>query len=78
VARRRSWRKLHVGVDEHTKEIVAVEMTASHVHDSQVLPRLLTQVSGTVYQVSGDGAYDTKACYESIGQRGAKAAIPPR
>jgi hypothetical protein len=76
--RRRSWRKLHVGVDEHTKEIVAVEMTASHVHDSQVLPRLLTQVSGTVYQVSGDGAYDTKACYESIGQRGAKAAIPPR
>jgi len=23
-------------------------------------------------------AYDTKACYESIGRRGAKAAIPPR
>ncbi len=72
------WRKLHLGVDEHTKEIVAVEITASHVHDSQVLPRLLTQVSGTVCQVSGDGAYDTKACYRSIGQRGAKATIPPR
>ncbi len=37
-----------------------------------------TQVSGTVCQVSGDGAYDTKACYESISQRGAKATIPPR
>ena len=76
--RRRTWRKLHLGVDEHTKEIVAVEMIASHVHDSQVLLRLLTQISATVYQVSGDGAYDTKACYSSIGQRGAKATIPPR
>ncbi len=76
--RRRTWRTLHLGVDEQTKEIVAVEITASHVHDSQVLPRLLTQISGKVCQVSGDGAYDTKACYESIGQRGGKATIPPR
>ncbi len=75
---RRTWRKLHLGVDEHTKEIVAVEITASPVHDSQVLPRALTQISGKIYQVSGDGAYDTKACYKSMGQRGAKATIPPR
>jgi hypothetical protein len=75
---RRRWRKLHLGVDEHTKEIVAVEVTASHVHDNQVLPRLLTQISGRVCQVSGDGADDTKTCYASIGQRGAKATIPPR
>ncbi len=76
--RRRIWRKLHLGVDEHTKEIVAVEITASHVHDSLMLPPLLTQISGKLSQVSGDGAYDTKACYESIGQRGANATIPPR
>ena len=76
--RRRTWRKLHLGVDEQTKEIVAVEVTASNVHDSQVLPRLLTQISGKLCQISGDGAYDTKACYASIGKRGAKATIPPR
>ncbi len=76
--RRRTGRKLHLGVDERTKEIVAVEITGSHVHDSQVLPRLLTQISGKVCQVSGDGAYDTRACYESISQRGAKATIPAR
>jgi hypothetical protein len=76
--RRRIWRKLHLGVDEQTKEIVAVEVTASNVHDSQILPRLLTQIPGTVGQVSGYGAYDTKACYASIGKRGAKATIPPR
>ncbi len=57
---------------------MAVEITASNVHDSRILPPLLTQISGKVCQVSGDGAYDTKACYESIGQRGAKATIPPR
>jgi hypothetical protein len=76
--RRRRWRKLHLGVDEQTKEIVAMEVTASHVHDSQVLPRLVKQISEKINQVSGDGAYDTKACYEAIGQRGANAAIPPR
>ena len=57
---------------------MAVEITESHVHDSRVLPRLLMQISGKVCQISGDGAYDTKACYESIGQRGAKATTPPR
>ncbi|MEE8125666.1 MAG: transposase, partial [Nitrospirales bacterium] len=45
---RRRWRKLHLGVDEHTKKIVAAEITASKVHDSQVLTRLLRQISGKV------------------------------
>ncbi len=61
---RRRWRKLHLGVDEHTKEIVAVEITSSHVHDSQMLPSLLNQIRGKVGQVSGDGADDTNACYK--------------
>ena len=76
--RRRAWRKLHLGVDETTKEIVAVEVTASRVHESLMLPKLLEQVPGRVHQVSGDGAYDTRACYEVIHGRGALATIPPR
>ncbi len=76
--RPRTWRNLHLGVNEYTKEIVAVEITTSHVHDNQVLPRLSAQISGKICQVSGDGAYDTKACCESIAQRGANATIPPR
>ncbi len=77
-SRRQIWRKLHLGFDKHTKEIVAVEITASHVHDNLMLPSLLMQIPGKVYQVSGDEAYDTKACYESAGQSRAKATIPPR
>ncbi len=76
--RRRAWRKLHLGVDETTKEIVAVEVTTSSVHDSLVLPTLLEQIPGRVHQVSGDGAYDTRACYEAARRRGARVAIPPR
>ena len=76
--RRRAWRKLHLGVDETTKEIVAVKVTPSRVHDCTMLPALLDQIPGRIGQVSGDGAYDTRACYESILDREAVATIPPR
>ena len=63
---------------ETTKEIVAVEVTPSRVHDSRMLPTLLSQIAGRIGQVSGDGAYDTGACYQSILDREAVATIPPR
>src|SRR4030095_10141436 len=78
VSRRRTWRKLHLGVDEHTKEIVAVELTGSRVHDSQPLPALLEQIPDPIGQVTGDGAYDTRACYEAVLQRGATPTFVPR
>ena len=76
--RHRAWRKLHLGVDERTKEMVAVEVTPSRVHDGRLLPALLDQIPGRIVQVSGDGAYDTRACYQSILEREAVATIPPR
>ena len=78
VSRRRTWRKLHLGVDERTKEIVAVELTGSRVHDSQPLPALLNQIPEPIAQVSGDGAYDTQACYEAVLKRGAMPTFVPR
>jgi len=56
VSRRRTWRKLHLGIDESTKEIVAGELTGSRLHDSQPLPALLDQIPDPIGQVSGDGA----------------------
>jgi len=78
VSRRRTWRKLHLGVDETTKEIVAVELTKSRVHDSQQLPTLLEQIPDPLGQVSGDGAYDTRTCYEAVLHRGATPVFVPR
>ena len=43
-----------------------------------MLPSLLEQVTQPICQVSADGGYDRRTCYEAIAKRGAKAAIPPR
>jgi hypothetical protein len=65
-------------VDERTKEIVAVELTGSRAHDSQPLPALLEQIVDPIAQVSGDGAYDTRACHEAVLERGATPVFAPR
>jgi hypothetical protein len=55
-----------------------VELTGSRVHDSQPLPILLAQIPGPIGQVSGDGAYDTRTCYEAALQRQATPTFVPR
>jgi hypothetical protein len=77
-SKRRTWRKLHLGVDETTNEIVAAVITTNDLADSQVLEDLLDQVDEDIEQVSGDGGYDKRGCYAAIQKRRAKAAIPPQ
>ena len=75
---RRTWQKLHLGIDETTGEIISAVATTNDYHDSEVLGNILDGVESEILQVSGDGAYDTKGCYESIQQRQARVGIPPR
>ncbi|MGH9902137.1 MAG: IS5 family transposase [Pyrinomonadaceae bacterium] len=77
-SKRRTWRKLHLGADEATGEIVAAVVSTNNFTDGQVLPDLLAQVADDLKQVSGDGGYDKRNCYDAIGERGARAAIPPQ
>ena len=76
--KRRTWRKLHVAVDENTGEIAAVSVTEANVHDCEMLPNLLKQIEGSISQVTGDGAYDTHDSYEAVINKGAKPCFPPR
>ncbi|OUL28948.1 hypothetical protein BV378_07045 [Nostoc sp. RF31YmG] len=78
VGKRRTWRKLHLGVDSETGEILGAMVTTNDMADCEVLPDILEQISQPIEQVSGDGGYDTKGCYDTISQRGVKAIIPPR
>ena len=48
------------------------------MHDSELLPALLEQLTDPITQVSGDGAYDTRACYEAVLQRGEVPVFVPR
>jgi IS5 family transposase len=77
-SRRRTWRKLHLGVDEATGEVVAAAVSTNSFKDSQLLPDLLEQVEGELSQVSADGAYDSRNCYDALREREARAAIPPQ
>lgn len=76
--KRRTWRKLHLGVDESSGEILAAMVTTANVADCEVLGELLEQIEPDIEQVSGDGGYDTRKCYDAITTRFAKATIPPR
>lgn len=79
VGKRRSWRKLHLGVDPNTHEIVAAELTTLEIPDGQVLPDLLQQVDGhPTGTVIADGAYDNHRDYEAILEQGGQPVIPPK
>jgi len=79
-SKRRVWRKIHLGIDEQTLEIRAVEVTSSNVGVALMLPELLAQIPADeeIATVTADGAYDTRACHDAIVARGAAAVIPPR
>lgn len=78
VSKRRTWRKLHLAVDEATGEILAAEVTANDKKDGQLLAPLLAGIADDIEQVSADGAYDQRDCYDTLSERDIKAAIPPR
>ncbi|MEP0916024.1 IS5 family transposase [Leptolyngbya sp. DQ-M1] len=78
ISKRRTWRKLHLGVDEATGEILAAVVTSNTVHDGKVLGNLLDQIEDEIKQVTTDGAYDHRHCYDDITERRAKPVIPPR
>ncbi|EGQ7966913.1 IS5 family transposase [Vibrio vulnificus] len=76
--KRRVWRKLHLAVDTSTHEIVAAELSLCNVTDAEVLPNLLKQTRRRIIEISGDGAYDTRDCYDAIRVKRAVPLIPPR
>lgn len=79
-SKRRTWRKIHIGIDEETLEVRAVEVTSSNIGDAPMLPELLNQIppDQDIGSVTADGAYDTRKCHEALAALGAHAVIPPR
>jgi Transposase DDE domain len=77
---RRQWRKVHLAIDASTLEARAIKVTSNSVGDAHTLPELLSQIPAdeVISSISGDGAYDTKACHKAITQKQANALIPQR
>jgi Transposase DDE domain len=78
--KRRSWRKLHLGVDAGTGRIEAVELTGHATDDGSRVGPLLDRVAGLVASFTGDGAYDREDVYGAVAERHPEAAVvvPPR
>ncbi len=78
--KRRLWRKIHIGIDEQSLEIRAIEVTSSSIGDAPMLPTLLAQIpqDQEIGIVTADGAYDTRKCHDAIADRNACPVIPPR
>ena len=64
--KRRTWRKLHLAIDASTHEVVAAEVSLVSVGDNEVLPTLLNPLRRKIMQITADGAYDTKGCYQLL------------
>ncbi len=67
--KRRTWRKLHVGVNEATGEVVAQTLTSHRIDDASQVAPLLTQVDEAVEAVGGDGAYDKQKVFDALATR---------
>lgn len=77
--KRRTWRKLHLAVDEANNRILGVILTTNDFKDNEVFPALMNQVEPeNITRVTGDGAYDDQKCFAWAEENQVKAVFPPR
>src|SRR5450830_1539030 len=78
VAARRTWRKLHLAVDEN-HQILACELTTPEVGDPTAIADLLDQIDSPFETFIGDGAYDRDTVSKAVlaKQSDALIVVPP-
>jgi IS5 family transposase len=78
-AKRRSWRKLHIGIDAGSGEIVAFDLTDKDVDDASHVEPLLDQLADAPASFMADGAYDRGAVLDAVLTRNpdARFIVPP-
>lgn len=77
-SKRRTWRKLHLGVDPDTGFIHGHVTTTNSESDESQVEDLLDQVDAAIDEVYLDGAYDAQSCYDGLIERDIHPIIPPQ
>jgi hypothetical protein len=67
--KRRSWRKLHLGLDLLSGEILCADPTLESIADTTALPELLAQIDAPVARFIADGAYDGASVSDLVDAR---------
>jgi Transposase DDE domain len=77
-SKRRTWRKVHVGMCVDSGQVVVSAMTSNNVSDDEAMIYMMEALEGIpLGDVLGDGAYDTVDCREAVYDRGGRQVIPP-
>lgn len=79
-SRRRTWRKLHLGGNPDTGEILAVVLTENSISDDAIVSEMLAQIEERLLACAADGAYDKRKVYDALHEHSPDAdiLIPPR
>jgi hypothetical protein len=76
--KRRTWRKVHVGMDADTGQIIVGAMSSGDTKDEVPMLYMMDGLEGVpLGDVIGDGAYDTVDCRDIIHDMGGRQIIPP-
>jgi len=77
-SKRRTWRKVHIGMCVDSGQVVVSAMTSNNVSDDEAMVHMMEALEGIpLGDVLGDGAYDTIDCREAVHDRGGRQVIPP-
>ena len=75
---RRTWIKLHLGLDRNSGQIMAAVVTDASGGDPDHFPEILDAVEADIEKVGADGIYDSIDNFRRIAERGAIPIIPAR
>ncbi|BBC22627.1 transposase, IS4 family [Pseudanabaena sp. ABRG5-3] len=65
-------------MNQREKFWLRLSLTMHDCHDGKVIVDILDGIDAEITQVSADGAYDHRHCYDEVTQHSPKAVITPR
>ena len=78
-SKRRTWRKLYIGLDPDSQEVQVMDVTQNSVHDADAAKSLLGQHEmPELKRFYGDGGFDKWKVYDILEQLKVKPIIPPQ
>lgn len=76
-SKRRTWRKLHIGIDAETQDILCCELTGNNKGDAEMAEEMLDKLPCKVKSARGDGAYDGNRFRKKVHEKGGVCIVPP-
>ena len=75
--KRRTWKKLHLCVNESNSEIISASFTDNSMKDNEIFKEMMGGLEKEVSRVSGDGAYDAWELWDYCDFHGIEGIFPP-